>query len=226
MGVRNCRKISGSTVWSQHAWANAWDITSPYWPKSRYNPLHMKYMDRIVDWLNANKQRLGIRIVLWRTVNHWNHAHVETYPRGIRTPPCAGGALKVMYPGGTVSDDGFVLYPDDDTEDDDMLREGDNGPAVVRAQNQIIAYWARRNETALPEHGPDGDFGDETVEWVNRTRTNLGLPETGLFTGYMYSELLNDAGAPPHTHNYASPDHTHPDHAARNHTHVGTVTVN
>ena len=109
LGVFNCRKIANSSTWSQHAWRNAWDISSPnrvllMGPRTRLNPLHMAYMDKIVAHLKANRQTYNIRTLLWRTTAHWDHAHVDPWPRGVGNPPCNGGPLQVQDRDGTISD--------------------------------------------------------------------------------------------------------------------------
>lgn len=105
-GIYNCRPIRNSSLWSQHSWANAWDITSPskYGPRNSTNLRHMKYLDGIYAFLVSNKSRLNIRIILWRTKDHWDHIHVDMWPKGISTPPCGGGSLRVLNRDGTVGD--------------------------------------------------------------------------------------------------------------------------
>lgn len=80
VGVQNCRRISGSSTWSQHAWGNAVDLTTDT----------MAQMDGVVRWLRANQDRYVYQI-LWRVANHFNHAHVDGQPYKSGTPPCAGG---------------------------------------------------------------------------------------------------------------------------------------
>lgn len=118
MGIKNCRHIGSDPTrsWSQHAASNGWDITSPYRPKWRTNPVHMRYLDRIYDFLEANRDALGIRTILWRTTNHYDHIHVDCWPKlkdnPTYIPPCEGGQLVVMYPDGAAGTE-FVLYPGD-----------------------------------------------------------------------------------------------------------------
>ncbi len=89
VGVTNCRKIAGSSTWSQHAWSNAADIyVSDY-----------RLGDKIVKDI---REKFGshIKVVLWWTRNHYDHIHVDMWPTGIYTPPCAGGALRVRHKDG------------------------------------------------------------------------------------------------------------------------------
>ena len=109
LGVTNCRLIKNTATWSQHSWANAWDISSPsrvlvFGPRTMVNPLHMAYMDRIYEHLNANRLTYQLRNILWRQSAHWDHIHVDHWPKGVSIPPCAGGPLKVQNKDGTYSD--------------------------------------------------------------------------------------------------------------------------
>jgi hypothetical protein len=101
MGIYNRRFIAGTIVWSQHAWGNAVDITSPVSVarmadgkivRNTLNPAHMAYLDEVADWLYANRTRLGIRVILWRRSSHWNHIHIDMYPRKDGTPPRLDGS--------------------------------------------------------------------------------------------------------------------------------------
>jgi len=92
VGIYKCRRIAGSQAYSQHSWRNAADI----YTTSR------KRQDAIAADL---KEKFGshIRNVLtWRyNSDHWNHVHVDMWPRGLYTPPCAGGSLRVKHEDGT-----------------------------------------------------------------------------------------------------------------------------
>lgn len=77
-GIFNCRKISGSTTYSQHAWANAWDIRGT-----------TSTLEDVARYLNNNKSRLGIANILWRVPNHYDHVHVDCHPTRTGVPPCA-----------------------------------------------------------------------------------------------------------------------------------------
>lgn len=88
----NCRPIAGSSTWSQHSWANAADI----------------FVDRQTGDELAPQLRTmfgpHIRTLLWQVKDHYDHIHVDFWPTGISTPPCAGGTLRVRYRDGTVGD--------------------------------------------------------------------------------------------------------------------------
>ncbi|MFQ5516396.1 MAG: hypothetical protein ACE5E8_02380, partial [Acidimicrobiia bacterium] len=100
MGVTNCRHIAGSASWSQHAWSNAWDITSP--ASMRVNGLsdeHYTYLDGV----SAFVDQFEVRFKLWRRPNHYDHIHVDMWPYGYGTPPCVGGMLQTRWPDSTIS---------------------------------------------------------------------------------------------------------------------------
>lgn len=80
LGVANCRRIDGSSQWSQHAWNDAWDIGGS-----------VAELDRVAHYLQANKGRLHIRNILWRGVpaHYPSHIHVDFDPPNTGTPSCA-----------------------------------------------------------------------------------------------------------------------------------------
>lgn len=86
-GICNCRKIAGSTSWSQHAWCNAWDIHGS-----------VGTMSEVAHFLMANRDRLQLAAVLWQGRNlitgnsvddHFDHVHTDPKPTKTGTPPCA-----------------------------------------------------------------------------------------------------------------------------------------
>jgi hypothetical protein len=93
-GICNCKRVAGSSTWSQHAWCNAWDIHHD----------SAAVMREIADFLVANAVPLDVAEVIydgriwtrdrgWRAyggVNpHTNHIHVSGYPLKTGIPPCA-----------------------------------------------------------------------------------------------------------------------------------------
>jgi peptidoglycan hydrolase-like protein with peptidoglycan-binding domain len=114
-GGYNCRKISGSSRYSQHAWPNALDLTNKNYGYST-DPANQAYLDQVAEFLWANREALSLKMLLWRgkswfTQNpvsgHQNHIHVDFWPTGYGTPPCAGGG-SVRYQFST----GRVVYGD------------------------------------------------------------------------------------------------------------------
>jgi hypothetical protein len=99
-GRVNCRRIAGSTTWSQHAWpgGNARDLYAP-----TDSPQPMEFLDWVTEWLENNRDALSIRLILWRAPDHYSHAHVDFWPTGQGTPPCAGGVETWRYSDGTLT---------------------------------------------------------------------------------------------------------------------------
>lgn len=86
LGVFNCRRIAGSTTFSQHAWADAWDVASPQSAKTLQPD---RYLDAIVAHLRSREAKLAITRILYRVPNHGSHGHVDVDPERRGTPPCA-----------------------------------------------------------------------------------------------------------------------------------------
>jgi len=94
--IVNCRHISSNPMrpWSQHA------ASEPAF-NYRSNALDIfaatVTLDQIAAYLNAHRSRLSIRQTLWRVRSHFDHIHVDCWPkmydRFWYTPPCKGGKL-------------------------------------------------------------------------------------------------------------------------------------
>ena len=76
LGYYNRRPIAGSTTWSQHAWGNAQDLGGS-----------TQMLDLVNAWLQSNRTRLKIRVLLWRVANHHDHIHVDFNPKKLGVPP-------------------------------------------------------------------------------------------------------------------------------------------
>lgn len=91
LGVFNCRPKNNKpgNPWSKHAWSEAWDIGTLWYPRTP----HFTLLDQVAQYLADNRQRLRIILILWRSASHWDHIHVEVAPYRGRdeVPPCAGG---------------------------------------------------------------------------------------------------------------------------------------
>lgn len=90
LGIYNRRKIAGSSSWSEHAWADAWDVTDA---ETVNNNRYSTQMREVVAYLNssATKARLKITRVIAGILgasDHDNHAHVDVDPDHTgQTPP-------------------------------------------------------------------------------------------------------------------------------------------
>ena len=195
-GRVNCRKISGSSVWSQHSWNNARDLypprSIPY--LSSNDGEYRRYLDEVWAFLVENQEDLNIRVRLWQVKNHYNHIHVDMWPRGWSTPPCAGGAPRYKYPNGDVRSQAVLIntYKGDfapiTPTEEDVLQKGDEGKRVGLAQERLLELGYE-----LPNYGADEDFGNETEAAVKEFQADRGLPTDGV----LYSTdiaLLHDTG--------------------------------
>jgi hypothetical protein len=106
IGVTNCRKISGSQTYSQHSWSNAGDIYTT--DKNLHDEISVDLRATFGSHIN--------NILTWRYNDaHWNHVHVDMWPKGWLTPPCvAGGPNKIKYKDGTVVEGPFPDLIGDD----------------------------------------------------------------------------------------------------------------
>lgn len=93
-GVYNRRPINNSSYWSQHSWPNALDI----------HVATQDHGDMIYAWLRDEWDRLEIRTLLWWVKDHYDHLHVDFWPRGYGTPSKTRGGSDNRYKtrGGTV----------------------------------------------------------------------------------------------------------------------------
>ena len=94
VGITNCRRIGGSQTYSQHSWSNAVDI----------HTTNKDLQDDIAADLRATFGDALRNVLTWRFNSaHWNHVHVDMWPKGWLTPPCRGGELKIKYKDGHVT---------------------------------------------------------------------------------------------------------------------------
>lgn len=71
-----------------------------------------------------------------------------------------------------------------------VLSKGAKGPAVVEAQNRLLAWGY-----ALPQWGADGDYGDETIAAVKAFQADHGLQVDGWIGANTWDALLKDPPA-------------------------------
>jgi len=107
IGVTNCRKISGSQTYSQHSWSNAGDIYTP----------DKGLQDTLAADLRMTFGSHVRNILTWRYNDaHWNHVHVDMWPKGWLTPPCAGGVQRIKFEDGHVEYAPFPLTIEEDID--------------------------------------------------------------------------------------------------------------
>ena len=174
-GRCNCRKISGTSTYSQHSWCNALDIYHKDWGYST-NPIHQQWLDTVYDFIEAYREELSIRVRIWRKRDHFNHIHIDGWPKGYATPSCAGGTTRYQWPDGTVKStskygsfdpiNGYEDLPNKTIEEVDhmnqTIKKGASGFEVALVQQCLIELeYDLGNWT--PYDGPtpewwDGDF--------------------------------------------------------------------
>ena len=145
--IYNCRHVGGNParIWSQHAasepqydyQSNALDIFAS-----------TAVLDEIAAFLQADRVRLSIRQILWRVRAHFDHIHVDFWPKmqddPSYVPPCKGGTLVVVNEDGSHGHT-FGLPPE---KGDDM---GLNFKKIVHE------HWG---EEGLGQMVDAGTFGD------------------------------------------------------------------
>lgn len=82
VGIYNCRHISGSSRWSQHAWRNALDW---FLVRVTGGGIDMHAMDLAVAKVRAKFPCE----CLWRIPDHYGHSHTGGCPTFEGWPPCA-----------------------------------------------------------------------------------------------------------------------------------------
>ena len=127
-GRVNCRKIAGSSAWSQHSWNNARDIyppsSIPYLTSN--DGEYREYLDEVHAFILANFEALNIRVFLWQVKSHYNHIHADFWPRGWSTPPCADGAPRYKYPDGSITSTATLI---NEFEEASMANQVTSNPA-------------------------------------------------------------------------------------------------
>ena len=163
----NCRLIAGTNQRSLHSAGIAVDIDPKHNPFSDGDPFAGKLQpDHVAAAMTIRNSR-GARV--WSWGGNWTtpdrmHFQLDQGPSAVdvdwSTVP--GGEIELT-----------------DQEAEMVLAKGIENAAVNRFQECLLAW----NPEALPEHGADGDFGNETAEWVGRFQTAFGLEKTGKIDG-------------------------------------------
>lgn len=98
MGVYNPRYVKGTTCWSEHAWAGAWDFG---WSYDLGEDAGKTYVGIAASYLHVNAERFGLRQVVWQDkqfygsgpwvpyggVPHVAHIHAATTDHDCEKPP-------------------------------------------------------------------------------------------------------------------------------------------
>jgi len=70
---------------------------------------------------------------------------------------------------------------------DDMLQKGSKGEAVKAWQERLI----EQDPSALPKYKADQDFGGETLEWTNKFKAAVGLPQDGIVDDLTWNAMIS-----------------------------------
>lgn len=203
-----CRKISGTSSWSQHSWENALDIF----------PVDRAEGDKIYARYRTN---WNVRTSLWQVKDHYDHIHLDFWPYGYSTPPCAGGRLLVKHhavKGGVINQSWTPDFPfeappvEPPSTGEDMVKEGDQGLSVAFWQRILYGLQAYKDivppEWRPPKAGDTALFDKAMVAAVKKfqKRPGVALAATGVIDMSTASALVE------RTHNLELHKHNQPPH--------------
>ena len=99
LGTQVCKRISGTSTWSQHAYGNAIDLAFRVPPPTGFN---LAKQEELAQYLAANGHELAIATLIhkdrvWTPADGWHgyggefhtHVHADCLPQGTGTPECA-----------------------------------------------------------------------------------------------------------------------------------------
>lgn len=201
-----CRRIAGSWTYSQHAWGNALDIF----------PISKAEGDRIYAWYRDNR---NVRTALWWRKDHYDHIHLDFWPYGIYTPPCARGRLQVKHFNGVINQSwtpDFPMYPPPPLPtpiEEEQVKEGDKGLHVAYWQRALHALNAYQDSPGWqpPVVGEIGTFDKPTVTAVKKfqARPGVALYQTGIIDLSTASAIIERTNyLALHKHNKPPHDNT------------------
>lgn len=167
----NCRLIVGTDQPSLHSAGIAVDVDPVHNPFSPGDPFAGRLRAAHVNAVLSIRNGRGARV--WSWGGHW--ATPDRMHFQLDQGPASVDVDWSSVPGGTGSASGRPQEP----EEEMVLVKGMDNAAVKRFQECLVAWDSK----ALPKHGPDGDFGSETVTWVTRFQEAYGLEKTGKIDG-------------------------------------------
>jgi hypothetical protein len=193
----NCRKIRGTDRFSLHSYGIAIDIDPKLNKFSEGDRFEGKLTPAQVDAVLAIKNLRGESI--WSWGGNWRkpdrmHFQLDRGPRGLDVDwstvagsarPARTDRAEVETDASPAPDEGdagsepVTPAPPDTGGEDNVLKKGSRGRAVEYFQGRLLIW----NSNALPEHGADGAYGEETKGWVSRFQTEMGIDATGNIDG-------------------------------------------
>lgn len=208
-GIDSCRKISGTTQWSQHADGNALDIHHVNWGYSA-DPTHQKWLDGVAAFIRVYRLQLSVNNLLWRVQNHYDHCHIDFWPKMYGTPRCAGGRDDWQYSSGRIvlgdpgPENGYIDIPPSVTIPNpppppargyflqilrNTIKEGSRGDLVAIAQSLLARHGYAPPNTFNAQHRPDGIFGGGTTASVKSFQRSKGLTVDGIIAEKTWATL-------------------------------------
>ncbi len=186
----NCRNIAGTNNYSLHSFGIAIDIDPSANPFSTGDPYSGKIKASHVEAVLAIKNTRGRSVWAWG--GNWTkrdrmHFQIDLSPTDVAidwsTVP-GGAGTKSSTSTATSSSAGATggstpAKTAVTLGEGALLTRGSKGTAVERIQHYLLTW----NPKALPEHGADGGYGSETIEWVKKYQEAMGLPATGNVDG-------------------------------------------
>jgi peptidoglycan hydrolase-like protein with peptidoglycan-binding domain len=161
-GAYNCRYISGTTVWSNHAWGVAIDIN---WQS---NPYTSGTTHDIPDWMAKLLNRYGFAWGGDYTGGKRDYMHFEFMGTPAQADLATALATKEIGGGG-----GGGQHPPADPHDE-VLTFGDSGESVKVLQATLNRWYPKLSQLDV-----DGDFGQSTFDRVVYFQTAAGLTADG-----------------------------------------------
>lgn len=161
-GSYNCRKITGGSGYSLHAYGTATDYN---WRDNPYRSDGVLVTDMppaMVADIKAIRTPSGKRVVRWggdySSVKDPMHFEVVASPRELRDGVAAASPM---------------------SEEDDVVKRGDAGNHVTWWQWRINEYLHDGDREAPDGIATDGAFGPATERAVKQVQADWGWPQTG-----------------------------------------------
>lgn len=164
------RPIGGTRTPSNHSWGIAVDLNAPT------NPMRNPFTSDMPAWLPKLWESYGFR---------WGGRYTRTPdPMHFEFMGTPANARRQ-------TERARANFSRNETSEEYEMKRGDHGPAVNLLQRCLVneSRIAGRSDP-LPEHGIDGDFGEETEDAVKRYQRAAGVPSTGRADGVTVALLL------------------------------------
>jgi len=156
LGLYNRRRIAGSLSWSQHSWPNAADLFFTVYGDT--SAAHQLRLAEVARWLRtAYPHPEDVRYLLWLVKNHYDHIHIDFWPKGYGTPSKLRGGLDNRYK----TKDGRVITQLA------LAQEGDDELAfLTEAQQKELALFL----DLIKGEGSNVHFVKHAIRLIRRER--------------------------------------------------------